>query len=161
MNIRGILPLMAGTALGITTMAYAESSPSAAHQHMLEAIEQSVRETAHYTGRKSLSKRVMQAMAAVPREAYVPDELDHLAYRNTPLSIAAGQTISQPLIVALMTDLLDPQPGEVMLEVGTGSGYQAAVLSLLVKHVYSIEIVEEDLVSLYDDEDFLALTSSS
>ena len=65
------------------------------------------------------------------------------AYRNTPLPIAAGQTISQPLIVALMTEMLDPQPGDVMLEVGTGSGYQAAVLAQLVKHVYSVEIVPE------------------
>ena len=67
----------------------------------------------------------------------------HLAYRNTPLPIEAGQTISQPLIVALMTDLLDPQPGDVIFEVGTGSGYQAAVLAHLVKHVYSVEIVKE------------------
>ena len=66
-----------------------------------------------------------------------------LAYRNTPLPIEAGQTISQPLIVALMTELLEPQPGDVILEVGTGSGYQAAVLAELVKHVYSMEIVEE------------------
>jgi protein-L-isoaspartate(D-aspartate) O-methyltransferase len=73
----------------------------------------------------------------------VPDAYRHLAYRNTPLPIEAGQTISQPLIVALMTDLLEPQPTDVILEVGTGSGYQAAVLAGLTQHVYSIEIVEE------------------
>jgi protein-L-isoaspartate(D-aspartate) O-methyltransferase len=78
----------------------------------------------------------------VPREAFVLPEYQHLAYRNAPLPIKAGQTISQPLIVALMTELLDPQPGDVILEVGTGSGYQAAVLAQLVKHVYSVEIVE-------------------
>lgn len=85
----------------------------------------------------------MGAMGSVPREEFVLPAYRHLAYRNSPLPIAADQTISQPLIVALMTELLDPQPGEVMLEVGTGSGYQAAVLSLLVKQVYSVEIVEE------------------
>jgi len=110
---------------------------------MLEAIRISVRDSASYTGRNELSDRVMDAMGSVPREEFVLPAYRHLAYRNTPLPIEAGQTISQPLIVALMTELLDPQPGEVMLEVGTGSGYQAAVLSLLVGHVYSVEIVEE------------------
>jgi protein-L-isoaspartate(D-aspartate) O-methyltransferase len=86
---------------------------------------------------------VMDAMCAVPREAFVLPEYRDQAYRNTPLPIKAGQTISQPLIVALMTEMLDPQPGDVVLEVGTGSGYQAAVLSHLVKHVYSEEIVAE------------------
>ena len=110
---------------------------------MLEAVRDSVRESADYTGRNELSDKVMGAMAAVAREEFVLPEYRHLAYRNTPLPIEAGQTISQPLIVALMTELLDPQPGDVVLEVGTGSGYQAAVLAHLVKHVYSIEIVEE------------------
>ena len=111
--------------------------------HMLDAIRDSVRDTAGYTGRAELSERVMAAMAAVPREEFVPASHRHLAYRNSPLPIAAGQTISQPLIVALMTDLLDPQPQDIILEVGTGSGYQAAVLSPLVKHVYTIEIIAE------------------
>jgi protein-L-isoaspartate(D-aspartate) O-methyltransferase len=115
----------------------------AARQHMLEAIRDSVLDSASYTGRTELGDAVMDAMGAVPREEFVLPHYRPLAYRNSPLPIEAGQTISQPLIVALMTDLLDPQPGDVMLEVGTGSGYQAAVLSLLVKHVYSIEIVEE------------------
>ena len=110
---------------------------------MLEAIRASVRDSASYTGRDKLSDRVMGAMATVPREEFVLPSYRHLAYRNTPLPIAAGQTISQPLIVALMTELLEPQPTDVILEVGTGSGYQAAVLAELVKHVYTIEIVEE------------------
>jgi len=110
---------------------------------MLEAVRDSVRDSADYTGRTALSDRVMDAMAAVPREEFVLPEYRHLAYQNTPLPIEAGQTISQPLIVALMTELLDPQPGDVVLEVGTGSGYQAAVLAHLVKHVYSVEIVPE------------------
>lgn len=113
------------------------------HQAMLEAIERSVQETESYTGRSELNPAVLDAMARVKREEFVLPEYRHMAYDNSPLPIAAGQTISQPLIVALMTDFLDPQPGDVILEVGTGSGYQAAVLSLLVKHVYSIEIVEE------------------
>jgi protein-L-isoaspartate(D-aspartate) O-methyltransferase len=111
--------------------------------HMLAAIRDSVQSSAPYTGRTKLSERVMQAMASVPREAFVPAAYRHLAYDNSPLPIAAGQTISQPLIVALMTDLLDPQPDDVVLEVGTGSGYQAAVLAGLVRHVYSVEIVPE------------------
>ena len=110
---------------------------------MLEAVRDSVRNSADYTGRSELSDKVMDAMGAVAREEFVRPEYRHLAYRNTPLPIEAGQTISQPLIVALMTELLDPQPGDVILEVGTGSGYQAAVLAKLVKHVYSVEIVAE------------------
>ena len=110
---------------------------------MLDAIDRSVRESADYTGRETLSERVMTAKATVRREEFVLPEYRHLAYRNTPLPIEAGQTISQPLIVALMTDLLDPQPDDVIFEVGTGSGYQAAVLAHLVKHVYTVEIVEE------------------
>ncbi|RLQ20673.1 protein-L-isoaspartate(D-aspartate) O-methyltransferase [Seongchinamella sediminis] len=112
----------------------------AQREAMLEAIRQSVRDSAGYTGRSELSPAVMAAMGAVPREEFVPPAHRHLAYQNSPQPIAAGQTISQPLIVALMTDLLDPQPGDRVLEVGTGSGYQAAVLAKLVAHVYSIEI---------------------
>lgn len=110
---------------------------------MLQAIQSSVRDSANYTGRSELSEPVMAAMASVAREEFVLPAYRHLAYRNTPLPIAAGQTISQPLIVALMTELLEPQQSDVILEVGTGSGYQAAVLSGLVKHVYSVEIVKE------------------
>jgi protein-L-isoaspartate(D-aspartate) O-methyltransferase len=112
-------------------------------QAMLEAVRQSVLESAGYTGIPALRDEVMAAMGAVPREAFVLPQYRDQAYRNTPLPIAAGQTISQPLIVALMTEMLDPQPGDVMLEVGTGSGYQAAVLAQLVQHVYSVEIVPE------------------
>lgn len=110
---------------------------------MLAAVRESVRSSASYTGRQQLSDRVMAAMASVPREQFVPARLRGQAYDNTPLPIAADQTISQPLIVALMTDLLDPQPDDVILEVGAGSGYQAAVLSALVAQVYSVEIIPE------------------
>lgn len=88
------------------------------------------------------NRRVLQAMATVPRHEFVPEAQRHLAYEDGPLPIGFGQTISQPYIVALMTQVLDPQPGDRVLEIGTGSGYQAAVLAQLVKEVYSIEIVD-------------------
>jgi protein-L-isoaspartate(D-aspartate) O-methyltransferase len=85
---------------------------------------------------------VMRALSEVPRHEFVPDAQERSAYQNRPLSIGHGQTISQPYIVALMTDLSDPEPGDTVLEVGTGSGYQAAIFSGLVGSVYSIEIIE-------------------
>jgi protein-L-isoaspartate(D-aspartate) O-methyltransferase len=112
-------------------------------QAMLNAVRQSVLETASYTGIATLSNNVLAALATVPREDFVPASQRRLAHLNMPLPIAASQTISQPLIVALMTELLDPQTSDIMLEVGAGSGYQAAVLARLVKHVYSVEIVPE------------------
>jgi protein-L-isoaspartate(D-aspartate) O-methyltransferase len=87
--------------------------------------------------------RVLKAMRQVPRHLFVPERQRGDAYQDRPLPIGEGQTISQPTIVAMMTHLLKPEPGDVMLEVGTGSGYQAAVLSRLVGRVYSIEIVPE------------------
>lgn len=118
---------------------------------MLEAIKQSVRDTADYTGKSSLSDAVMQQMANVPRHEFVPEQQRARAYLNTPLSIGHQQTISQPLIVALMTDFLQPEAGDVMLEVGTGSGYQAAVLSGLLHTLYSIEIIPELATRAADD----------
>lgn len=88
-----------------------------------------------------MSERVRSAMTSVPRHEFVPDEMKTRAYDNRPLPIGEMQTISQPLIVALMTELLEPQSGDRILELGTGSGYQAAVLAELVDHVYSIEII--------------------
>jgi protein-L-isoaspartate(D-aspartate) O-methyltransferase len=86
---------------------------------------------------------VLSAMGKVPREEFVPDSYDDEAYDDNPLPIGEGQTISQPYIVALMTELLAPQPTDKILEVGTGSGYQAAVLAEIVANVYTIEIIEE------------------
>jgi protein-L-isoaspartate(D-aspartate) O-methyltransferase len=91
----------------------------------------------------ALDQRVMQAMAKVPRHEFVPFELQPYAYANVPLPIGFDKTISQPFIVALMTDLLDIRPDDVVLEIGTGLGYQAAILSELARQVYSIEIIEE------------------
>jgi protein-L-isoaspartate(D-aspartate) O-methyltransferase len=110
---------------------------------LIEEIGEEVRETQRWTGRSALDPRVVEALRRVPRHAFVPDELRASAYINHPLPIGHGQTISQPYIVALMTALIDPRPHDVVLEVGTGSGYQAAVLAGLVDRVYSLEIVPE------------------
>jgi len=112
-----------------------------AHDALLQEIEAEVRETQNLTGCASLSGRLMQALRQVPRDAFVPVHLQDAAYQNVPLPIGHRQTISQPYIVALMTELIEPQIDQVVLEIGTGSGYQAAVLSGLVKHVYSLEVV--------------------
>ena len=112
-------------------------------QQMVTEIEDDVQITAKYIDKKSLNKLVLQAMNTVPRHEFVPANMRSVAYENRPLPIGFGQTISQPYIVALMTDLLQPQPDQRVLEIGTGSGYQAAILSQLVAQVYSIEIIEE------------------
>ena len=93
-------------------------------------------------GKDGLDERVLAALAEVERHRFVPERLQSEAYADHPLPIGHGQTISQPFIVALMTDLVAPGPDDVVLEVGTGSGYQAAVLAKLVRQVYSIEIIE-------------------
>lgn len=111
-------------------------------EQLLREIEADVRETSSRIGRKQLSGSVMNALATVPRHAFVPEHLRRSAYKNRPLPIGFGQTISQPYIVAIMTDLLDVEETDTVLEVGTGSGYQAAVLSQLVKQVHTIEIIE-------------------
>ncbi len=109
---------------------------------MLRDIEIEVELTRHSIGKNALDPRVMAAMAKVPRERFLPNSMRHLAFRDGPVPIGHGQTISQPYIVALMTDLLAPEAGDVILEIGTGSGYQAAVLAELVKQVYTTEIVQ-------------------
>lgn len=106
-------------------------------------IETDMRDCASVTGRDTLSPRVIAAIESVPRDRFVPPDMQPSAYENRPLSIGLGQTISQPFIVALMTDMLDPGPDDVVLEIGTGSGYQAAVLAQLVRRVYSIETLPE------------------
>jgi protein-L-isoaspartate(D-aspartate) O-methyltransferase len=94
-------------------------------------------------GKVSFAGRVMEAMDKVPRHAFVPIELQPYAYANSPLPIGFDKTISQPFIVALMTDLLDIQPNDIVLEIGTGLGYQAAIVAVLAQKVYSIEVIEE------------------
>lgn len=112
-------------------------------QRLLDEIRDEVRDTRELTGRPVLDPRVLEALRGVPRHMFVPDDLQASAYVNHPLPIGHGQTISQPYIVALMSDLIQPRAGDVVLEVGTGSGYQAAILARLVKQVYSLEIIEE------------------
>ncbi len=113
------------------------------HQQFLDTINIEAKLTASDTGRQKFSQRVMDAMAEVDRKNFVALQYLPFAYDNGPLPIGYGQTISQPYIVALMTDLLDLTVESIVLEVGTGSGYQAAILSRLAKQVYSIERVKE------------------
>lgn len=110
-------------------------------ERMLRDIAAEVAATRSHIGREAFAPAVLAAMREVPREEFVPADLQRAAFDNGPLPIGHGQTISQPYIVALMTDLLAPQPEHLVLEVGTGSGYQAAVLARLVRQVHSVEIV--------------------
>ena len=112
-------------------------------REMLRVIESEFAYAAPIIGRKALDERVMAAMEKVPRDEFVPAALKSAAFADNALPIGDGQTISQPFIVALMTDLLEPEEDDVVLEVGTGSGYQAAILSTLVKKVYSIEVLPD------------------
>lgn len=110
---------------------------------MVSTIASEVRTLHSLLGRASLDARVMAAMERVPRHRFVPGAQQSAAYQNRPLAIGYGQTISQPLIVALMTDLLRVEPGDNVLEIGTGSGYQTAVLAELGAKVSSIEVIDE------------------
>ena len=109
---------------------------------MIREIESDVRETSRYIDKRELDPRVMQVLALLPRHLFVAEDQRRYAYENRPLGIGHGQTISQPYIVALMSDLLRPDSGHRILELGTGSGYQAAVLAHLSAEVFTIEIVE-------------------
>ncbi len=110
---------------------------------MLRTIADTARMAASATGRAAFSPRVMEAMGRVPRHEFVPDAELRRAYADCALPIGSGQTISQPYIVALMTDLAEIGPASTVLEVGTGCGYQSAVLSELAGRVYSIELLPE------------------
>ena len=112
-------------------------------QEMVAAISTIAQHLAAEIGKPTLDDRVLRAMAKVPRQEFVPVEVKPYAYLNRPLPIGFDKTISQPLIVAVMTDLLELRPDDVVLEVGTGLGYQTAVLAELAGRVYSVEIIEE------------------
>jgi protein-L-isoaspartate(D-aspartate) O-methyltransferase len=120
----------------------AEADFAGERQRMVEEIRRMAAETGRDTGHPEFADSVLEALRRVPRHRFVPPGQAHSAYRNHPLPIGGGQTISQPYIVALTTHLIAPQKHHRVLEIGTGSGYQAAVLSELVEHVYSVEIVE-------------------
>ena len=114
-----------------------------AREAMLQRIASEALATAGYTGRKGFSPPLMAALSRVPRHRFVPASQAARAYINSALAIGHGQTISQPYIVALMTEVLDLEPDAVVLEIGTGSGYQTAVLAELAGYVYSIELIPE------------------
>lgn len=131
-------------------------------QQMVYMIENDVRRTSQYLDKEALNPKVLQAILKVPRHKFVLPETLEDAYQNTPLPIGYGQTISQPYIVAIMTDLLKLTQSDKVLEIGTGSGYQAAVLSELVQQVYSIEIVAalgKQVKQLFKELDYKNITS--
>ncbi|WAR44271.1 protein-L-isoaspartate(D-aspartate) O-methyltransferase [Methylomonas rapida] len=111
-------------------------------QELVGVIKEHVASTRDFLQQETLDQRIFNVLGKVPRHAFVPRNQRSFAYENRPLPIGHGQTISQPYIVAIMTDLLKPKPGDKVLEIGTGSGYQAAILAELVDSVYSIEIIE-------------------
>jgi len=123
--------------------AAAENDDAGERARMVETIEAHARTAPSALPEGRIDPAVLEVMGRVPRHAFVPDNVADAAYEDRPLPIGYGQTISQPFIVALMTHLLEVEPGDVVLEVGTGSGYQAAVLAPLAAEVYSIEIVPQ------------------
>lgn len=121
----------------------AEPDRFSTERHALVAeISALAKETQAETGQGAFSTRVLEAIDKVPRHRFVPSEIQRHAYRNRPLPIGYGQTISQPFLVAYMTELLQVNKASKVLEIGTGSGYQAAILGVLVKEVYTIEVIE-------------------
>jgi protein-L-isoaspartate(D-aspartate) O-methyltransferase len=115
----------------------------ALREHMLAVIAASTFELRDTIGKSAFDQRVMTAMGKVPRHEFVPIEVQPYAYANIALPIGFEKTISQPFLVALMTDLLDIKADDSVLEIGTGLGYQAAILAQLARKVYSVEIIEE------------------
>ena len=144
MRRRDVLVLALPAALGPAGLARAaaDDGRGAERARMVEVIRAHAEHAEPALGRTWIEERVLEVMRRVPRHAFVPEVVRAAAYEDRPLPIGHGQTISQPFIVALMTDMLATAPEHVVLEVGTGSGYQAAVLAHLVAQVYTIEIVE-------------------
>jgi protein-L-isoaspartate(D-aspartate) O-methyltransferase len=140
--ITGGLAILLLTLCGASSHGDAADAYAQARQKLLDEIAQDVRDTATFLNRRELDERVMRTLGRVPRHEFVPASERDAAYENRPLPIGHGQTISQPYIVAIMTDLVEPRPGCRAFELGTGSGYQAAILSELCENVYTVEIVE-------------------
>jgi protein-L-isoaspartate(D-aspartate) O-methyltransferase len=130
--------LFHGTAVALDTQDFASQ-----RQQMVEEIAEDARRVAKFVEKDTFDESIMRVMQDTPRHLFVPEDARPFAYENRPLPIGYGQTISQPYIVALMTELLQPESDHTVLEIGTGSGYQAAVLAQLVKQVFSIEIIKE------------------
>ncbi|MCA1371396.1 protein-L-isoaspartate(D-aspartate) O-methyltransferase [Bradyrhizobium sp. BRP14] len=139
---RALLAVVLASAAVISTSAPAQDRP-AERAAMIETIKGHARSAPSAVEGQGIDPAVLTAMEKVPRHFFVPEEQRGAAYRDRPLPIGYGQTISQPFIVALMTDLINVGPGDSVLEIGTGSGYQAAVLSPLAAKVYSIEIIPQ------------------
>lgn len=134
--------MVAAVVVLFPSFAAGEDSFEQQRRDLVRNIEKHVFQTRQYLGRSELSARTIAALETTPRHEFVPESIRRLAYADRPLPIGHDQTISQPYIVAIMTDLLDLEPGCTVLDIGTGSGYQAAVLAELCDHVYTIEIVE-------------------
>ena len=137
------LPFLALVLVALKSFSATDEEYQVRRERMVKEIEADVKFTSERIGKKALGRHAMEAMGKVPRHEFVPTHLRRSAYENRPLPIGYGQTISQPYIVALMTDLLDLDEDDVVLEIGTGSGYQGAILAELVEKVYTIEIVRE------------------
>ena len=127
----------------LTAADVVEPNYEAQRAQMIRTIEAQVRDVSSAIGRDDIDLRILKAMSALPRHEFVPEDLRRVSYTDRPLPIGYGQTISQPLIVALMTDLLNVDATSVVREVGTGSGYQAAVIAELERQVYTIEIIAD------------------
>ena len=112
-------------------------------RHMVDLIAIHADLASEEIGKSALAERVMEVMLSVPRHLFVPNQVAPYAYQDMPLPIGFDKTVSQPFMVALMTDLLDPRPDDTVLEIGTGVGYQTAILAELAGQVWSVEIVEE------------------
>lgn len=134
--------IVCGLLLFMFSPLHAAADYERARKKLVELLEEDVRRTEAYIGKSEFDSQVMNAMSRVPRHLFIPKRYREDAYENIPLPIGHGQTISQPYIVALMTDLLELKQGDRVLEVGTGSGYQAAILAELTDRVYTIEIIE-------------------
>ena len=139
---RNLVVLATASMLLLVAPGAADRDYAAEREKMVETVVALAKGGTGLRGSDELDPSVLAAMREVPRHEFVPEDVRPAAYANRPLPIGYGQTISQPYIVALMTDLAKPGRNDVVLEIGTGSGYQAAVLSRLVARVYSIEIVE-------------------
>jgi protein-L-isoaspartate(D-aspartate) O-methyltransferase len=137
------LALCALVALLATGSARAGDPYAEARARMGEVVQQHAARAGAALAGGEIDPAVLEVMRRIPRHEFVPEEVREQAYEDRPLAIGYGQTISQPFMVAIMTDLLDLGPGDAVLEIGTGSGYQAAVLSPLSDRVYSIEIVPQ------------------
>lgn len=135
--------LVSGGFLAVTAKAASDEAFASARGEMIRRIKQITNAVGPIDGRDTIAANVLEAMARIPRHHFVPESVRHYAYKDRPLPIGFGQTISQPYIVALMTDLLDLDIADSVLEIGTGSGYQAAVLSEIVHSVATIEIVPQ------------------